>query len=247
MILHRASLGAACALCIYHAHAAHPLITEDTGTQGKGRWQLEINAEDSRDRSDGLPARALQAAATLTYGAIDEVDLQITLPYLRQKSGGTTAHGRLDTALDVKWRFYEDGALTFGLKPGVTLATGREDQGRGTGRSTWGSLLIFSYDRETWALHSHAGYRRNRNSVGQRESLGHLSAAVWLKPTPKLKVVLDASLDSNPGPSTNDLVRQAVVGIIYSATPDFDLDAGIRRANAAGIDRAFLVGATLRW
>jgi len=24
------------------AHGAHPLNTEDTGTQGQGRWQLEV-------------------------------------------------------------------------------------------------------------------------------------------------------------------------------------------------------------
>ena len=55
------------------AFGAHPLITEDTGTQGKGGWQLEINGE--RNKDDGV--RGAQAAATLSYGFIDSADLQL--------------------------------------------------------------------------------------------------------------------------------------------------------------------------
>ena len=37
-------------LASFAARAVHPLITEDTGTQGQGGWQLEVNAEKTRDR-----------------------------------------------------------------------------------------------------------------------------------------------------------------------------------------------------
>jgi len=30
--------------------AAHPLITDDTGTQGKGNFQLEFNGQYDRDK-----------------------------------------------------------------------------------------------------------------------------------------------------------------------------------------------------
>lgn len=238
---------AAAALAPGVSQAAHPLITEDTGTQGRGRWQLEVNAESSRDRREGVTTRGLQPAATLSYGAADNIDLQLTVPYLRQKTEGVVAGGRLDTALDAKWRFYEDGPLSLGLKPGLTLPTGREEDGLGAGRTTWGSLLILSYEREGWALHSHAGYRRNRNTLGERESLTQISAALWLKVTKQLKVVADHAFDTNPDPSSATTIRQTVVGFIYSVTPAFDFDAGIRRGNDPAIDRALLFGATLRW
>jgi hypothetical protein len=35
------------------AFAAHPLITEDTGTQGEGRFQLELTGERGYDQDDG--------------------------------------------------------------------------------------------------------------------------------------------------------------------------------------------------
>jgi len=32
-------------LIAYPSWAAHPLITDDTGTQGKGKFQLELNGQ----------------------------------------------------------------------------------------------------------------------------------------------------------------------------------------------------------
>ena len=105
------------------AYAAHPLITEDTGTQGKGRWQLEANAESTRSDEGGGQVRGFQPAATLSYGVAENIDLQLTQPWLREKAAGVVVKGPLDTSVDVKWRFFEKGALGLALKPGVTLAT----------------------------------------------------------------------------------------------------------------------------
>lgn len=226
------------ALLASSAQAAHPLITDDTGTQGKGGWQLEVNGE--RTRNDDV--RATQSAAVLSYGALDNADLQLGLPYLRHQ-------GRLDLAIDWKWRFFEQGALSLGLKPGVTLPTGDESRGLGAGRATWGSLLILSYEPEgAFAFHAHVGYRRNRNALGQRESLGQLSGAVLFKPVENLKLLLDLSRDTNPDAASRTAIRQAVVGAIWSPSKNVDLDLGIRRGNgAAPADRALLAGVTLRW
>jgi hypothetical protein len=58
------------------AHAAHPLITEDTGTQGAGAFQLELTGERARD-DDLAPGvlRAFRRAAVLSYGVADTADL----------------------------------------------------------------------------------------------------------------------------------------------------------------------------
>ena len=41
------------------AFGAHPLITDDTGTQGKGKFQLEMNGKAARDKEilDGVEGR----------------------------------------------------------------------------------------------------------------------------------------------------------------------------------------------
>jgi outer membrane putative beta-barrel porin/alpha-amylase len=225
------------------ARAAHPLISEDTGTQGKNRWQLELNGERYRDRVDEDTVNGKQAAAVLSYGFAENADLQVGLPY---RDDGTE-RGISDASIDVKWRFYENGPFSLGLKPGITLPTGDDRRGLGAGSATWGSYLILSYDRDHWALHSHAGYRRNRNTLGERQDLLHWSAAIFLKPTEALKLVFDLSFDTNPDPASDATLRQHVIGLIWSLTKDFDLDAGIRRGNAPAIDRAYLLGITLRW
>ena len=222
-------------------HAAHPLITEDTGTQGRGRWQLEVNGERSRVDGGG---RVAQGAATLSYGATETVDLQLT-GGLAEFRDGVTNRGALDTALDVKWRFFEREALTLALKPGLTLPTAKS--GFGGERATWGSLVIASYERDAFALHAHAGYRRNGNAIGERTSLRHVSAALWLKPTEALKLVVDRSRDTNPDPPSSRAVHQSVVGAIYGITKDFDVDVGWRRTHGPDGGRAVMAGVALRW
>lgn len=231
-MLFRNSLLALLAGTATAVHAAHPLITEDTGTQGKGGWQLELNAERQRDAG----ASATQWGSTLSYGFVDSADVQVGLPY-------RASEGRGDLAIDVKWRFFQREVLSLGLKPGVTLPTGDEERRLGTGRTTAGSLLILSYEPEIWSFHAHAGYRQHRNSLGDPEARRHLSGSLWLKPSAKLKLVSDLSYDSGSGAT----LRQYVLGVIYSVTKDFDIDAGLRRGNAPAVDRALLAGITVRW
>lgn len=218
------------------AHAAHPLITEDTGTQELGRWQLELNVERQKDGD----TRATRWGSTLAYGFRENAELQIGIPYVVRQ-------GRQDLAIEVKWRFYEQGATSLGLMPGITLPTGNEERGLGTGKTTAGSLLILSYEPEGWSFHTHVGYQYNRNSLGDRESLLHGSAALWYKATGKLTLVADMSFDTNPDRSSNTSLRQHLFGFIYSVTKDFDLDAGLRRGRAPAVDRALMAGVTVRW
>lgn len=120
------------------ALAAHPLITDDTGTQGKGRFQLELNGEVSRDKEtlDGVNTRedAGEAAAVFSIGTTDNVDIVVSLPWVwsRLKEVGALVAdeaGPGDVGLEVKWRFLARGGFSLALKPGITLPTGDEEKG----------------------------------------------------------------------------------------------------------------------
>jgi hypothetical protein len=219
--------------------AAHPLNTDDTDTQGKGRWQLELNGETNKD--EGM--RGAQASAVLSYGAAETVDLQLGLPW--QDTG--TDRGAGDIIAAVKWRFWERGPLSGGVHAGASAPTGDESRGLGTGRPTWAALLIGQYEGERWIFLGHVGYRRNLNSVGDRDSLGEVSAAVLYRATPDLKLLIDATRTTNRDPSSDQALRQAVIGAIYSPSKDLDLDVGFRRGNDAAIERAVMAGVTRRW
>lgn len=164
------SAGAVAALLFTSgAYGAHPLNTDDTGTQGKGGWQLELNGERNQDRVDGETVKGAQAAAVLSHGVAEAVDLQ----------------------------FWEQGPLSAGLRAGVTSPTGDEDRGLGNGKPTWAVLMIGQYEGERWIFLAHAGYRRNSNVFGDRESIGELSGAVLYKATGQLKLLVDANRTTN--------------------------------------------------
>lgn len=232
--------------------AAHPLLTEDTGTQGAGNYQLEMLVDKSRDHPEDATVRKLQTTAQLSYGLLENVDLQLGMPYLRQNRHDTrgrhASSGPLDTTLALKWRYFEHDAFSLALKGGFSVPTGDEDRGFGSGRTALGAVLIVSYQPGPWAFHSHAGYRWNNNSVGERKSLAHLSAAVTYQATDRIRLIADLSADTNPDRSDSSLLRYGVLGAIYSAAPNVDLDAGFKLGHGnPATDRTLLFGATLRW
>ena len=226
-------------LCTSGAYGAHPLNTEDTGTQGKGGWQLEVNGESNKDEG----VRGAQAAAILSYGVAENVDLQFGVPW--QDTGD--ARGPGDVAAALKWKFWEREPFSAGVRAAVSSPTGDESNGLGNGRPTWAAQLIGQYEGERWIFLAHIAYRRNLNDVGDRDSLGEISAAVLYKALPNLKLIMDANRTTNADSQSEQKIRQMVVGAIWSPSKDLDLDVGYRRGNDAAIDRAIMAGITLRW
>lgn len=242
----------ACAAFLPLTHAAHPLVTEDTGTQGLGRWQLELMGETSRDRSAGVTTRGALSTAVLAYGVLDNGDLQLGVPRLRQVSDDgvmrTVQKGRMDMSLELKWRFFERGDLSLALMPGFTFPTGDEQRGLGTGRTTYGSLAILSFVPGTWAVHAHAGARRNRNAIDQRTTLRQAAVAATYQARDDLKLIADLSRDTNPDKTRRGSLRYLILGAIYAPSESLDLSVGFKRGSGeASIDRAPLLGVTLRW
>ncbi len=232
-------------------HAAHPLITEDTGTQGRGNSQLELTIERSHDEAEGIHRHATQANAVLGHGVRDDLDLLLTLPYKRQRTeedGAVTEHaGGGDVGLDAKWRFLEREGFSMALKPGVTAPTGDDARGLGTGRTAWSLFLVSSFERRPWALHVHAGHIHNRNRVGERVHRWHVSVAGWREVGP-LKWVADLGTNTNSAASADSDPAYFIVGVIYSVRKRLDLDLGYKKGiRRAETDRTWLGGVTFRF
>lgn len=121
-------------------HAAHPPLTEDTGTQGTGHYQMELTHDLSTDRDAGAKIRSRSINGVLSVGLTDDLDVIIALPHERlterTDATKTTASGYADMEIAAKWRFYEEGALSFALRPGLGLPTGNEDEGLSSGHVT---------------------------------------------------------------------------------------------------------------
>ena len=247
------SLFLACLLFPAVSQAAHPLITEDTGTQGKGRFQLELTTEHGYRDEDRATEHERQFAATFSWGVRDSLGVIFTLPYQRispEDTSGTieTHSGISDVGVDIKWRFLENDKLSMALKPGITFPTGDEAVGLGSGKSAYSLFLVTTIEPEPWALHLHLGYLRHRNVVDESEGIWHASLGGWREIGKKLKIAGDIGANANADEFSNNETAFLIVGAIYSINPDFDLDAGIKRGlTNAETDYTLLGGVALRF
>jgi len=260
------------AFCLlpYTAWAAHPFLTDDTGTQGAGNWQLELQAErGTLDRTadvGGVPvqqeSRVTVFTPVLTYGVLENLDVALGLNHARQRTtdnGVVVAEsdGMADSTVDIKWRFYESGALSLAVKPSFLLPTGGENRGLGTGKASWGVNFIATYEAKPWAFHGNVAYSDVRYKLPQdaadnRSDLWRVSAGAAWSVRDDLRLVGEAGVRTNSSrndPYLPDSTGQfAMLGLIYSPTDKMDFDIGLRkRLNDAEVDTVILLGATFRW
>src|SRR5215831_5803372 len=57
------------------AHAAHPFITDDTNTQGTGKFELQLGSQYTRTDVNGVTLADFQFAPQLSYGVAEPIDL----------------------------------------------------------------------------------------------------------------------------------------------------------------------------
>lgn len=218
--------------------ASHPLITEDTGVLGRGGWQLELHGE----RAGGVTEHASEAVLGLSHGLTERVDLQVELPY----HDAPSASGRGDLELALKWRFHDRDGLSLLLKPVLILPTGNQEQGLGAGRARPGADLVAARQLGDFELIGHAGVLRNRNRLGERTELWHLSLALLWEATDGLKLLVDFSRDTDPAAA--GAIREWVYGLAYALREHLDVGIGVKNAlSDAADDRAWLAGLKLRW
>jgi hypothetical protein len=219
------------------AYAAHPLITDDTGTQGKGKWQLEVNTEFTHESENGSEEDTYEIATALSYGLSDTIDIVLGVPYQhinnREDGHSASEDGLTDISLELKWRFYEKAGLSFALKPGITLPTGDEDGGLGSGRPAPSLFLIGTKEAGPWEFHANLGYIRNENIIGERDNLWHASLAAGFKASERLKVVGNVGIEQNTDRTVNTNPSFLIGGLIYEVSEDVDIDFGIK----AGLSR----------
>ncbi len=231
--------------------AEHPLITDDTGTQGRGKFQLELNGEYARDSNDGAVQHTTPTASALTYGVNDSLDVSIGLPYEWIKTDGAgsgSLNGPGDVAIAAKWRFYEKDGLSFALKPVLTFPTGDKDKQLGTGKVTYSMFLITTKEIKPWALHLNLGYIAHENSLDQRIPLWHASIASEVEVAKGLRLVANTGMQRNTEKESHTDPAFLLGGLIYSITGNIDIDAGYKYGlTTPEVDHSILAGITFRF
>ena len=242
--------------------AAHPLITDDAGTLGTGKFQLEVNGEYGTDKATaaGIETieRGIEAATALGYGVSDALDVVIGVPYLWGSSHDTelmtgnaarsNEKGQGDISLEAKWRFFEREGLSLAMKPGIRAPTGNERRGLGAGKYGFSAFVIATQELKPLALHLNFGLMRNNNRIGERENLCHLSLAAEYEVAERLRLVANIGQERNPDVLRKLKPRFGLLGVVYGITENFDIDAGVKTGlNGPETDLTVLAGVTLRY
>jgi hypothetical protein len=247
-----------------NAYAAHPLITDDTGTQGKERFQFEINSEFSTDKeqSNGLSVQKTgsEAAADLSYGITDNIDLVVGIPiqwYTIKEGGSRTVNdtGIGDMTVELKWRFFEteESGMSLALKPGLSIPTGTEEKGFGCGRFLGGVTMIATSEGRLGAVHCNLGYSSNEYSIKEnnetaRNDIWYASLAAELNITGDIQSVANIGVETNKDKTSDIHPVFLLGGMIYSINENLNVDLGLKYGlNEAETDTTFLVGLASRF
>ena len=245
-------------LCATTAFAAHPLITDDTGTQGKGKTQLEFIGEYGIEKEQGVTEKGLETPTVpfLSHGLSDTLDVVFGLPYaaVRVENAGTATavRGATDMSIELKARVYEKDGLSFAVKPGVSLPTGDEEKGLGNGKISYSAFLITTKEAEPWAFHVNVGYMRSEYKLqadedASRKNTWHLSIASQVEVVKNLSIVANLGMERNPDKTSDTDPAFVLGGVIYSVNENVDLDLGIKGAlNKPETDHVILAGITWR-
>jgi len=239
------------------AWAAHPLITDDAGTQGKGKFQLEVNGQYDSDKEtvSGVSVKSTggQAGSTLSYGVIDNADLVLNLPYVWGKvtEDGVSVYdekGISDVSFEVKWRFFEKDGLSVALKPGISFPTGNDEKGLGTGKTGYHMFLIGSKEAAPWVFHANLGYIRNENKADEEKNLWHASLATTYEVVKDLKLVGNIGMERNADKAADNDPVFLIAGAIYSVAENIDVDFGVKYGlSSSETDMSFMAGAAFRF
>lgn len=244
-----------------NAFAAHPLSTDDAGTQGMLKFQVEATGEFSwdKDSTDGVTTKTNQQNLGLTFtaGLLDSLDASIAFPFMLQQitQDSTTIRdnsGLTDITLALKWRFIELGPVSLAIKPSVTVPNGDQGRGLGNGRAIYSATLISTVDLKPVAIHANLGYTHqdyvDAVRPENRTDLWKMSLAATVELMQGLQVVAEMGTSTNTLHSSNVWPSFVTGGIIYSLTDKLDLDVGVRGGfNKPSTDLMLLAGATFRF
>ena len=254
--------------------AAIPLITDDTGTQGKGKFQVELFGEYGHDKEERVTSNNSDLSAALTYGLIDPIDIVLSVPYQVWRTDDSdsvaTENGIGDLAFEATWRISEIGDWSFALKPGLTIPTGSDSRGLGAWKATYHVFSIAAYNageerfapegrrierpeekalhHAEWSAYCSATYTRNENSIGERMDLWSFSAAGSVEFIEDFYVVADLGAQTNTDAASSTCPAYFLTGFIYSPAENMDLGLGvIFGLNSAEADYSVRDGITFRF
>lgn len=220
--------------------AAHPLVSDDAGTLGKGTVQVELNGDISYDKEtvNGSTTKTSgsQIATTVGVGVTDKIDL--TLGFTRPWGGGDVDGavfnnaGSADFSLTMKRQVFEHEGFSIAVKPQLGYSYAVNVPGDDYAM-TYGLGVVLTKELEPFAFHLNLGYAYNDYNLAEvrdttRSSVGSFSLGTTYEPVKGLKLVTDFGASTSDNKENNEMPVFALAGVIYSVSKNVDLSTGAK-------------------
>lgn len=233
------------------AQAMQPLVTDDTGTQGEGRHQLEWAHARERASSPGAAPAAHEQSAVYTLGLHERLDVFTGASRL----DGEGQRGWGNPLLGAKWRLHEGDETHWALKAEMRMPVSatREGQGLGTGRTSGALSVILTQKMPfgEWHFNLVRGEDRYRAHTGQNTHYSRFSTAPVWDVAPDWKLALDVGLEHARSASEITRSQYAQLALIGSLSPELEWAAGLMKNREQGAQtthsRRFTTGLTWRF
>lgn len=241
------------------AAAYQPLITDDTGTQGRGGNQLEFSYIRTDDKEAAGTTVTRTFPVVFTRGSTDTLDFYAGASYVRFRSPSQpSGNGAGNSVAGLKWRFYDDpsGKSSLALKPELRIPVSKraEERGLGSGRMNASAAVLLTQGTRFGTVHANVavstndfGLQGNRNA--QRNALWRLSVAPVWELSETWEIALDAGLVTNPQKAERALMAYVELGVLYLVSKDLDFSLAVLRElkHAGHSVTSGIVGCTWRF
>jgi hypothetical protein len=224
--------------------AGHPLRSDDAGTIGTNKFQLELTPEFFK-QSDGS---LILIPGVITYGVLANLDAVAATHYhyVQYLNDQNDIYGFCDISVELKWRAIETQSFQLAIKPGILLPTGDYSKSLGTGKLGYSFLAIADQQVSSVLFHLNLGYIRNENRLFENQNLWYASFATEIPISSDLTFVTDVGIITNSDKAEDGHPAFILGGIIYFINEYIDLDLGLQTGlNKYETDLAVLVGITV--
>lgn len=202
------------------ALAAHPLATDDVGTQGAGRVEVEASALAAREPSVDSRVQ-LGVGLSVHAGLAERFDLGASTTYFGSLDSGWDSRMG-DPVLDLKWRLIDPEAL-----PGLALRfdyVAPQAQNGQVGHGG-GVVLITSLQREAWEGHFNVGALATGIGTTERALAATASLGAGWLPHPRLRLLAESVIAVDA--VTRAVSANALAALQWQATEAMMLSVGV--------------------
>jgi hypothetical protein len=151
------------------------MITDDPGTPGDARWEINLAATGRRDVNDSLGELPL---IDINYGIGETIQLKYEVPWVvLHKEGSNSRSGLGNSLLGIKWRFYDAGDTGWQISTYPQLEfrnPGSDSAARGLAEDSTTVLLPFEFMRTFASVAVNFEVGREFPSHGEDAWLGGL-------------------------------------------------------------------------